>query len=61
MNKVPFHIVEIFVNKMYDQMMSSNDESKINIIISNIVKFLHRCGWTEEQYTSYMMGYDQFN
>jgi len=59
--KVPFEIVDNEITKMYDELISSDDESKINEIVTRIVDFLHRCGWTQEQYVSYMMGYDQLN
>ena len=46
---------------MYDELMSSDDESKIDEIVKRIVKFLHNCGWSEKEYTDYMMGYDLMN
>lgn len=61
MVKVPFELVDKEVCKMYDELMSSDDESKIDEIVKRIVKFLHNCGWSEKEYTDYMMGYDLMN
>jgi hypothetical protein len=59
--RVPFEIVDEEVEKMYDQLYGTADAAEVDKLATQIVKFILRCGWTEESYFACLMRTDQLN
>ena len=59
--KVPFSIVDQEVDKMYRELLEAQDEKQVDELITKIAKFINRCGWSEEEFTSRLMNPDFSN
>lgn len=56
MKRVPYESVAIEIEKLYD--FSITDEKQIEERCLFIQNFIESCGWTIEDYTRVMMGFD---
>lgn len=56
MKRLPYEAVTLEVEKLYD--FSIVDEKKIEERCILIQEFIESCGWSIEEYTRVMMGFD---
>lgn len=61
MKRVPFEILTIEVDKLFDKFIDETDESAISKHIDFIRVFINAAGWTEEEYCRRDFGFDQTN
>lgn len=61
MNRIPFEIMTIEVDKLYDKWFAEEDENALSKHIDFIRVFINSCGWSEEEYCRRMFGFDQKN
>lgn len=54
--RIPYEIIALEVEKLYD--FSITDEKKIEERCVLIQEFIESCGWSIEDYTRIMMGFD---
>lgn len=59
--KVPFEIVDLEVAKMYDGFSDTENFDQVDWQCQKIVKFLHSCGWSEDEYLARLLELDKFN
>ncbi len=59
MKRLPYETVALQVEKLYD--FSIVDEKKIDERCLLIQEFIESCGWSIEDYTRVMMGFDSPN
>jgi hypothetical protein len=59
--QIQYEIVALQVEKMFAETIPLCDEAEINKRFNNIREFIESCGWSYEQYTDRMMGWDRSN
>lgn len=57
MKRIPYESVALQVEKLYD--FSIVDDKKIEERCFLIQEFIESCGWTIDEYTRVMMGFDK--
>lgn len=61
MKKIPFHIVDVEVSKLYDKKFDHSDTKGIEDHCEFIASFIESCGYTIEEYFRISMGFDKID
>jgi hypothetical protein len=59
--RVSFEFMDEEVDKMYKELLEAEDEKQVDELIAKIAKFINRCGWSEDEFTSRLMNPDLSN
>lgn len=58
MSRVPFHVLNLEVVKLYEKPFESSEVEAINKHCEYITDFIRAAGWTEEDFIRAMFGFD---
>jgi hypothetical protein len=59
--KIQYQIVALEVEKMFSDSVKLTDPDQINKKFDSIREFIEACGWSYEDYTNRMMGWESYN
>jgi hypothetical protein len=59
--KIQFEILELEVNRQFDESLNLKNDNEISEKLNLIREFIESCGWTYDDYTARQWGWSLLN